>query len=432
MLISFIKKSQFYFIFSFVGLILIGTLLLRLPIMKGGHQMEWIDALFTATSAVCVTGLVTVNITSFSFVGQLIVMILIQLGGIGIMTMSGSIIVLMGKNMSWSESKMLSNITDNYSPHGVENMMRAIISYTLIAETIGMLLLFVGFMLNGFSFVDSLWHSLFHAVSAFCNAGMSTLRGNLENVSDMVKIVTAVLIVFGGLGMYVVYDVWQAVANKRKMRVNSKLILVTSCILIITGGLLIKYFQYRYGHSVSWTDAFFQSITARTAGFNSVAMDILAPGSILVLIFLMLIGGAPGSTAGGMKVTTFALVMAAIYNTFCGNEKVLMFKRKIATSSVLKAFTIAVTFIVLSSIGAGIFQGLTKVNMQKAYFEVVSALGTVGLSLGIGDDYTVKSKLLIILYMFVGRVGPLTLMVFLLGREKKSKLLYPEEKVIIG
>lgn len=432
MLISFIKKSQFYFIFSFLALIFAGTLLLRLPILRGGRQMEWIDALYTATSAVCVTGLVTVDLTTFSLLGQMIVLVLIQLGGIGIMTMSGSILVLMGKNMSWSESKMLSNITDNYSPHGVESMMRSIITYTIVAETIGMMFLVIGFLLNGFSFVDSLWHSLFHAVSAFCNAGMSTLPGNLEKVSDMIKIVVALLIVLGGLGMYVVYDVWQAFANKRKMRVNSKLIIVTSCILIVTGALLIKYYQYRHGQNVSWVDAAFQSITARTAGFNSVPMHILAPGSILVLTFLMLIGGAPGSTAGGMKVTTFALVMAAIYNTFCGNEKVLMFKRKIATSSVMKAFTIVVTFIVLSSIGAGIFQGMTKINMQKAYFEVVSALGTVGLSLGIGDDYTFKSKLLIIMFMFIGRVGPLTLMVFLLGREKKSKLHYPEEKVIIG
>lgn len=432
MLVSFIKKSQFYFIFSFLALIAVGTLLLRLPILRGGRQLEWIDALFTATSAVCVTGLVTVDLTAFSLLGQMIVMLLIQLGGIGIMTMSGSIFVLMGKNMSWGEMKMLSNITDNYSPHGVENMMRSIITYTIVVETIGMMFLVIGFLLNGFSFVDSLWHSLFHAVSAFCNAGMSTLPGNLEKVSDMIKIVVALLIVLGGLGMYVVYDVWQALSNRRKMRVNSKLIIVTSSILIVAGALLIKYYQYRHGQTVSWVDAAFQSISARTAGFNSVSMHILAPGSILVLIFLMLIGGAPGSTAGGMKVTTFALVMAAIYNTFCGNEKVLMFKRKIATSSVMKAFTIAITFIVLSSIGAGIFQGMTKVNMQKAYFEVVSALGTVGLSLGIGDDYTLKSKLLIIIFMFIGRVGPLTLMVFLLGREKKSKLLYPEEKVIIG
>ena len=161
-------------------------------------------------------------------------------------------------------------------------------------------------------------------------------------------------------------------------------------------------------------------------------MSILAPGSVLVLCFLMIIGGAPGSTAGGMKVTTFALVMAAIYNTFCGNEKVLIFKRKIATSTVLKAFTIAITFIVLSAIGAGIFQGMTTASMQTASFEVISALGTVGMSLGMGDDYTEQGKIFIICYMFIGRIGPLTLLAFLLGREKKSKLLYPEEKVIIG
>lgn len=432
MLVSFIKKSQFYFIFSFLGLITVGTLLLRLPILKGGGELSWIDALFTATSAVCVTGLLTVDLTNFSLLGQMIVLGLIQLGGIGIVTMSGSILVLMGKNMSWSEFKVFSNMTDNYNPHGVESMMRAIFAYMIIVEAIGMALLFVGFMLNGFSFVDSLWHSLFQSVSAFCNAGLSTLPGSLTKVSSMIKIVCACLIVFGGLGMYVVYDVLQSFVQRRKMRVNTKLILLTTLLLIVSGALLLKYYQYRSGNQISWVDAVFQSVTARTAGFNSIDMNILAPGSVLILIFLMLIGGAPGSTAGGMKVTTFALVMAAIYNTFCGNEKVLIFKRKIATGTVLKAFTIAITFIVLSSVGAGIFQSLCKISLQKAYFEVVSALGTVGLSLGMGDAYTWNGKLLIIIYMFVGRVGPLTLMVFLLGREKKSKLIYPEEKIIIG
>lgn len=432
MLISFIKKSQFYFIFSFLGLILVGTLLLRLPILKGGRQLEWVDAVFTATSAVCVTGLVTVDLTSFSLLGQMIVMLLIQLGGIGIMTMSGSIIVLMGKHMSWSESKMLSNMTDNYSPHGVETMMRTIIGYTIVVETVGMFFLVIAFMLDGYGFIDSLWHSLFHSVASFCNAGMSTLNGNLEYASTMVKIIVALMVILGGIGMYVVYDFVESFRFNRKMRINTKIILLTTFILIFIGTMLLKYYQFRSNNNISWLDSLFQAISARTAGFNSINMSILAPGSVLVLCFLMIIGGAPGSTAGGMKVTTFALVMAAIYNTFCGNEKVLIFKRKIATSTVLKAFTIAITFIVLSAIGAGIFQGMTTASMQTASFEVISALGTVGMSLGMGDDYTEQGKIFIICYMFIGRIGPLTLLAFLLGREKKSKLLYPEEKVIIG
>ena len=432
MLISFIKKSQFYFIFSFLGLILVGTLLLRLPILKGGRQLEWVDAVFTATSAVCVTGLVTVDLTSFSLLGQMIVMLLIQLGGIGIMTMSGSIIVLVGKHMSWSESKMLSNMTDNYSPHGVETMMRTIIGYTIIVETVGMFFLVIAFMLDGYGFIDSLWHSLFHSVASFCNAGMSTLNGNLEYASTMVKIIVALMVILGGIGMYVVYDFVESFRFNRKMRINTKIILLTTFILIFIGTMLLKYYQFRSNNNISWLDSLFQAISARTAGFNSINMSILAPGSVLVLCFLMIIGGAPGSTAGGMKVTTFALVMAAIYNTFCGNEKVLIFKRKIATSTVLKAFTIAITFIVLSAIGAGIFQGMTTASMQTASFEVISALGTVGMSLGMGDDYTEQGKIFIICYMFIGRIGPLTLLAFLLGREKKSKLLYPEEKVIIG
>lgn len=432
MLVSFIKKSQFYFIFSFLALIIVGTLLLRLPLLRGGRTLDWIDAFFMATSAVCVTGLVTVDLTQFSLFGQMIIMALIQFGGIGIMTMSGSIIVLMGKNMSWSESKMLSNMTDNYNPQGVESMMRTIIAYTIIIESFGMFFLVIGFMLAGFGFIDSLWHGLFHSVASFCNAGMSTLHGNMEHASSMIKSIVGLLVLLGGIGMYVVYDFYVSFRMHKKMRVNTKIILITTFVLIIAGALLIKFYQYRGGEHISWFDAFFQVVSARTAGFNSVPMESLVPGSVLILCLLMLIGGAPGSTAGGMKVTTFALVMAAIYNTFCGNEKVLIFKRKISTGTVLKAFTIFITFIVLSAIGAGIFQGLTVSNMQKVVFEVISALGTVGMSLGIGDDYTEQGKLFIILYMFIGRIGPLTLLAFLLGRERKSKLIYPEEKIIIG
>ena len=327
---------------------------------------------------------------------------------------------------------MLSNMTDNYSQRGIENMMRTIFSYTIIAEAAGMLLILTGFILDGYPLIDSLWHSLFHSVSAFCNAGMSTLPSSLVHAGSLTKISVACMIILGGIGMYVVYDIGQSALKHRKMRINTKIILITSFVLIVTGALLIKFYQTRSGINLSWIDAFFQSISARTAGFNSVDLKSFVPGSILVMLVLMLIGGAPGSTAGGMKVTTFAVVMAALWNTFSGNEKVLMFKREIAMSTVLRAFAIAVTFIVLSGIGAGIFQGLTKVDMQKAYFEVVSALGTVGMSLGIGDNYTDKSKLFIILYMFIGRIGPLTLLVFLFDRKKKSKLVYPEEKVIIG
>ncbi|MBR1967397.1 MAG: potassium transporter, partial [Lentisphaeria bacterium] len=242
MLVSVIKKSQFYFIFSFLALIIVGTLLLRLPILKGGRSLDWIDALFMATSSVCVTGLVTVDVTQFSLFGQMIIMVLMQLGGIGIMTMSGSIIVLMGKHMSWSESKILSNMTDNYSPQGVENMMRTIIGYTIVAESIGMFFLVIGFMLWGFGFIDSLWHALFHSVAAFCNAGMSTLPGNLEHATTMVKIIVALLVFLGGIGMYVVYDFFESFRLNRKMRVNTKLILVTTFILIVLGTLLLKFY----------------------------------------------------------------------------------------------------------------------------------------------------------------------------------------------
>lgn len=446
MLISSIKKSQLYFISSFLFLIFVGTLLLKMPfVIRLGEQLSWVDALFTSTSAVCVTGLTVVDFYKFSFPGQIIVMLLIQLGGIGIMTMSASIIFFLGKNISWSENKLISNMTENYSQIGLEHMIKGITIYTLLVETFGMGLLLIGFLLNDFDIYDSLWYALFHSISAFCNAGFSPLSNNLIGLSSYIKIVIAFLIVLGGLGMYAIHDISMAIhklstkdskmtlgKSFRCLRITTKLILITSLILIVLGGFAIKFFQYKAGLNISYIDAFFQSVSARTAGFNSIDMTTLSSSSVSVLIFLMLIGGAPGSTAGGMKVTTFALVCMALYSTFSGKQKILLFKKEIPMTNILKSFTVAITFIFLAFIGAAIFQAETNTLMQSALFEISSALGTVGLTLGATAENTFDSKLFVSFYMFLGRIGPLTLFLFLMEKEKKSHLIYPEEKVIIG
>ena len=448
MILSTIKKSQFYFIFSFALLVIIGALLLKLPIMfkEDIHgQLSWIDAFFTSTSAVCVNGLAILPLSHFSYLGQILIMLLIQIGGIGIMTMSASIIFFLGKSVGWSTNKLISNITESKSQSGMENMLKEITIYAMIVEVIGMGVLLIGFLFDGHNIYDSLWYSLFYSVSAFCNAGFSPLDTNLVGVSAIVKLAVASLAALGGLGMYAVHDVIMSFKSMQKndkkyswkrafggMPVTSKLILLVSLFLIIFGMFGIKFSQYNAGKSISYIDALFQAIIARTAGFNVVNMADLSSGSVAITIFLMLIGGAPGSTSGGMKVTTFALVCMALYATFTGKQKILCFKREIPMTNILKAFTIATIFTSLAFIGGAIFQSLTGETLQRSLFEISSAIGGTGLSLGATSFNTFNSKILVIIYMFAGRIGPLTLFLFLMQKERQSHLKYLEEKVIIG
>lgn len=448
MVLSSIKKSQFYFILSFAVLVVFGTLLLKLPIMYNEDcfgKLSWIDAFFTSTSAVCVNGLAILPLSNFSYLGQVFIMLLIQLGGIGIMTMSASIIFFLGKSVGWSTNKLISNITESNSQNSMENMLKEITIYTIIVEMIGMFILLAGFLSDGYNIYDSLWFSLFYSISAFCNAGFSPLDNSLIGVSALIKIAVALLAVFGGLGMYAVHDVCIAIKSMRKnnkhysfsrafhnMPVTSKLILFMSFLLLILGTVGIKFCQYKAGTPIAYVDAFFQSAIARTAGFNVVDMGTLSSGSVAISIALMLIGGAPGSTAGGMKVTTFALICMALYATFSGKQKIICYKREIPMTNILKAFTIATIFISLAFIGGAIFQSATGETLQRSLFEMSSALGGTGLSLGATISNTFSSKILVIIYMFIGRIGPLTLFLFLMQREKQSHLKYLEEKIIIG
>ena len=436
MTLSFIKKSQLYFIFSFMGAIAIGTLLLKMPwVTHDSGPLEWLDALFISTSAVCVTGLVTVTTSGFNPMGQLIILALIEIGALGIMTLSASIIVLMGRKMNYSNTMILSNLSEGFPLKSVDALLRTILTYSIVIQFAGFILLTYGFLFEGtYEFGEAVYLAFFHAISAFCNAGFSTIDSSLIGVSPFIKIVVSLLIILGGLGVYVIYEL-SHLSHKHFLRIHTRLVLITSLLLIVFGTVFFKAFEYHGDSSISWLDAYFQSVTARTAGFNSIPMSVndLHPGSIIVLIAFMLIGASPGGTGGGMKTTTAALVFISLYNTFKGNGKVLLFGREIMPNNVLKAFTIMFTFIAISIVAATWLTATEYgVTLASALFEVTSALGTVGLSLGISSNATETGKIILIVCMFVGRIGPFTMFLFLLGREKSSRLEYPEERVILG
>ena len=432
MTLSFIRKSQLYFIFSFLGAIIIGMFLLKLPwVTHDGGSLEWIDALFIATSAVCVTGLVTVTTSGFNLAGQLIILTLIQIGALGIMTLTASIIVLMGRKMNYNNTAMMSNLSESFPLKRVDSLLRTILTYSIVIEAAGFILLTYGFLLSGYSFGRAAYEALFHSISAFCNAGFSTFDTSLIGMSPFIKVVVSILIILGGLGVYVIYEL-SHLSHKHFLRIHTRLVLITSFVLIVFGTISLKVLEYRDNVQISWLDAYFQSVTARTAGFNTIPMENLHPGCIIILIALMLIGASPGGTGGGMKTTTAALVFISLYNTFKGNQIVLIFKREIPLRNVLKAFTIMFTFIAISMVAATWLTATDSASLEAAFFEVASALGTVGLSLGISGQASVMGKLILIICMFVGRIGPFTLFLFLLGREKTSRLGYPEERVILG
>ena len=431
----YVKKGQLLFLLSFVAMIVIGTLLLMLPGVFRPDQLGLIDAIFTATSAVCVTGLVVQDICDFSLFGQAILVLLTELGGIGIMTLSSAILLALGRGLSFSDTLLVSSVHDNFSLRGAESLTRTVIRYTLVSEFCGFWVIFAGLMLNGGELAASIWHAVFLSVSSFCNGGLGPFRDSLYGTHFLVKIGSSGLNILGGLGVYVIYDLLQVLKKKqRHLRVHSKVVLLTTVLLLTAGMMFLRFAGTNSDEPLSWLDAWFLSASARTAGFTTVPLTELPDVSLMLLIVLMLIGGSSGSTAGGMKTSTVAVAVAALVNTFQGNANTLMFKREVPTLNVMRAFAIIVSFILLACFGAMAVIMLTPaLPTLHAFFEAVSAVTTTGMSVGTTTRaLTAGGRIFITFFMFIGRIGPFTIMLFLLGREKPDKLRYPQERIIIG
>ena len=444
---GFVKRGQSLFLLSFIGLILGGALLLWLiPGIYGKGKLAWVDALFMATSSVCVTGLTVKSVAEFSWGGQLVIMLLIQLGGLGIMTLSASILLALGKGLSFGESLLISNLNDKFSLRGTESLLRTVMGYTFAMEGAGFLALLPGMWLSdrigfwkglwgGTGFWKGVWDALFMSVSSFCNAGMTPFPDSLVGIHRSAQLVCAALAIIGGLGIYVIYDLLQ-VARRRQnhLRVHSKLVLVTTVVLLIAGTLGLRIFGWATGKALEWPDAFFFAVTSRTCGWYTSPVAGLPNISKALIMLLMLIGGSPGSTAGGIKTSTVALALAAIIGTLRGDPETLIFKRRIPAINVLRSFTIILIFSLLGCTGALLLEMLEPdMDLASTAFEAVSALTTTGLS--VGDTtarLSVNGKLLLVTWMFLGRIGPFTLLLYLMGREKPGPLKYPEERVIIG
>lgn len=431
-------------VLSFGLLILTGTILLCIPISWENEQhVHLIDALFTAASAVCVTGLVVVDTPgTYSTFGEVVILLLIQFGALGIITFASVFLVLMGQEISYQNKLILKESFSLKSPGQVKNLALTIIKLTLSIEIIGAALL-TFFFIPQFGTLKSLYFAVFHSVSAFCNAGFSLFSNNLESFTGHpgVNITIMLLIILGGLGFPVLVELL-SFKKRSVLSIRARVVLITSAFLIFGGALILHLFAIRLGGPAYYNlptqnkilACLFQSVTARTAGFSSINLHVFPVASLIVLIALMFIGGSPAGTAGGIKTTTFWIILAGAWHYLRGEERITAWHKEINLRSFQRAIVLAMAAFILvaSCIGILVYFGSPHHGVLDYAFEAVSAFGTVGLSLGITPELNSLQKLIIIALMFIGRVGPISFAYFFVLRRKPSGVRYPQIEIPIG
>jgi trk system potassium uptake protein TrkH len=444
------------FVGSFAVLIVLGTIGLKaLPGLYTGEPLSWVDALFTATSAVCVTGLILVDTaTYFTVAGQAWILLLIQLGGLGMITFTTVIILALGRRVSLRQESLSTGVAE-VAPHvDYRRLTRDVIRFTLLFEAVGALILYL-FWIPRFGWGAAAWPALFHSISAFCNAGFSTFSDSLTSFqrSPASLLVVMTLIVAGGLGFLTLEEIYlrrkaRLEGRRFRMSLHSRIALATAAVLLIGGWILFTALEWRVtlAEIPVWArplNGLFMSVTARTAGFNTVNYDEASGGANFLTIILMSIGGSPGSTAGGLKTTTFALIGLLAWSRFRGNEVTSLWGRSVAEETVQRAvglFTIGfgvVTVAILAYVAlemGNVPHAETTRGFLPYMFEAASAFNTVGLSMGVTGELSTPGRWLTILLMYVGRVGPLTFAaaVALSRPTPHGEFRFAYEEVIVG
>ena len=433
-------------IFGFILVNLMGCLLLMLPsstVEKVGTSFS--DALFTSTSAICVTGLVIHDTASYwSMQGQLIIMVLIQIGGMGVITAASAIAILSGKKIGLMQRSTMQESISATQVGGIVRLTGFILRAMLAIELLGAICMAPVFC-EEFGMKKGVWYAVFHSVSAFCNAGFDLMGMNQPfssltgfNGNTTINLAIMALIVIGGIGFFTWDDIWHHRLHFHKYRLQSKVILTVTILLILLPALY--FYFYEFGRA-EWTDlsekerilaSAFQSVTPRTAGFNTVDLNRMSEPSQLIIILLMLIGGSPGSPAGGFKTTTLAVLLLTSFAVFFRKEDVQCFGRRIPSETVKNAATILFLYMSLFLLGGVVISCVDQVPLMGALFETSSAIGTVGLSLGLTPQLSLFSHMLLILLMFWGRVGGLTLIFAVVSGHRFTKSKLPQEKITIG
>lgn len=431
---------------GFAAVILVGALLLDTPFASvTGEQVGFVNALFTATSAVCVTGLVVVDTgTYFNTFGHVVIMLLIQIGGLGFMTMGTMVAFLIGKRITLKNRLLMQKALGHNTPAGIIRLVRRVLMGTLTVELVGAVMLAFTFVPR-YGWGKGLFFSVFHSVSAFCNAGFDLIGNGVSLVpfqgSFNVLFTVSTLIIVGGLGFTVIFDLIEK-RSFRKLNLNSKVVLVATGLLLAGGFAAVLIFEMNNPATLGalplkdkLMNAYFHSVTPRTAGFNSLSMADLSMSTVFITMMLMFVGGSPSSTAGGAKTTTVATLFIAVRSIIIGKEESNAFRRKIpadAIRSAMAIFSVSMLLVVLVTLCLTVTEA--KHSLMEILFETISAFATVGLTLGITPDLSDFGKLILSLTMFAGRVGPITLVLAVTGVKESNRTLYhyPEDKITIG
>ena len=436
---------------SFLATILIGSGLLALPISSAsGQAVPYLDALFTATTSTCVTGLVTLTtVSAWSVFGQIVILLLIQIGGLGIITIMSGLMLLLNRKMGIGDRLLLQDAFNLNTMSGLAKFVKNVLFGTLIIEGIGAILYMLVFVpefgLRG------IWVSVFTAVSAFCNAGIDIIAENsLCNyaTNPLINAVTSSLIILGGLGYIVWWDVLRVFKSRsgknrkifRRLTLHSKIAITFTAGLIFGGAILIFAFEYANPLTIGEMSlfdkiqvSFFQSVTTRTAGFASIPQENLTNASAVISVILMLVGGSPVGTAGGMKTVTIAVLLSSAFATIRNKNNATMFGRRISEESVKKAVAVSVTFLTICAVSTVLLMATSNASAIDALYEAVSATATVGLSRNLTASLNTVGKLIIIITMYFGRVGPISLAVALGSKnESQNVISEPTEDISIG
>lgn len=436
---------------GFLFIILLGAAILSLPISSQiGQGTNFVDSLFTATSAVCVTGLVVFDTaTHWSLFGKVVIISLIQIGGLGFMTIATMISLIRGKKINLKERLLIQESLNQIDLSGIVSLTRKIILMVLAIECIGGILLSISFIPK-FGIITGLAYGFFHSISAFCNAGfdlMGSISGEFSSLTSFydnsfIMITVSLLIILGGLGYPVILDVLK---NKRfsKLNVHSKLVIVSTAILLLIGFVFILGVEYNNPDTLGNMNmkgkvlsSIFQTSTLRTAGFNSIDLGLTKEPTIFLMVMLMLIGASPASTGGGIKTTTVAILFLTVKDFLCGKDEIHIFERSISSEAIKKAiviFFIAIFIFIVGTLALSITN--PQFSLIECVFEVISAYATVGLSIGGSPNLNTIGKFIIMILMFLGRVGSLTIFTAILSInivKKDKNIKRPKGKIIIG
>ncbi|PZE22172.1 Trk family potassium uptake protein [Paenibacillus xerothermodurans] len=427
---------------GFAAIILIGAVLLSQPFASAeGTALRYLDAIFTATSATCVTGLTVVDTGRyFSVPGQLILLLLIQIGGLGFMTMSTLIAIVLGRRISLRERIVLQEAMGQQHMQGIVDLIKRVLQYSLTIEGIAAVLFTIRFA-NDMPLGQAAYFGVFHAISFFNNAGFD-LFGEYRSLTPyaedpFVNIVTMALIILGGIGFVVIKDLLEYQRARKKLSLHTRVVLSMTAFLILFGAAVFFIFEYTNTlQPLSWRGkilaSFFQSVSPRTAGVNTVELDDLRQASQFFLIILMFIGAGPGSTAGGIKITTVAALLAGVRTMLQGKRDIVLFHHRLAPDRILKALTVATLGVALVVVVTMVLSVTEQASFIRILFEAVSAFGTVGLSTGITPELSDIGRALLIFTMFAGRLGPITLAYALRPKQEKDLFRHPEGKLIIA